>query len=236
MAKKKNTTKSTAKKTAAATAVTGSKPAIKTKTSSVTRDRNTKKSAGAVAKAGSVAPAPTPGRKKKKSASGAAARSAGNRKTTTSPPLAPVVKNEQSPEEHERAPLTVTQLRKVKTSLTRKGREHYRQLLLQKRTEILGDVQALETDARSDSGDHLSPEHMADIGSTNYEQEFALGLVETERKMVAEIDAALIRIRERTYGVCLERGVRISKARLDAKPWARYCIEVAREKESRGEI
>lgn len=133
-------------------------------------------------------------------------------------------------------PLTDTQLRKVKTGLTKKDLEHYRTLLLQKRAEIVGDVAALETDARTDSGDHLSPEHMADIGSNNYEQEFTLGLVATERRMLLEIDQALIRIRERTYGVCLERGIPIGRARLDAKPWAKYCIEVVREKESRGEL
>lgn len=133
-------------------------------------------------------------------------------------------------------PLSRTQLRKVKTDLSRKDLEEYRSLLVQKRAEILGDVEALQTDARSDSGDHLSPEHMADIGSINYEQEFTFGLVESERKIVIEIDEALVRIRERTYGVCLERGVPIGRLRLDAKPWAKYCIEVVREKESRGEL
>lgn len=133
-------------------------------------------------------------------------------------------------------PLSRTQLRKVKTDLSRKDIEQYRSLLVQKRAEILGDVEALQTDARSDSGDHLSPEHMADIGSINYEQEFTLGLVESERKLVIELDEALVRIREKTYGVCLERGVPIGRPRLDAKPWAKYCIEVVREKESRGEF
>ena len=236
MAKKKNTTTSAANKTAASTAATRSSPTKKKKTSSVTRVRNTKKSAAAVPVARTPSPA-TPGRKKKKSAPRGAGKSAGKRKKiATPPPPAPVVVDEQVPEAEEGAPLTVTQLRKVKTGLSRKDLEHYRQQLMQKRIQILGDVEALETDARSDSGDHLSPEHMADIGSTNYEQEFTLGLVESERRMVAEIDAALIRIRERTYGVCLERGVPIGRPRLDAKPWAKYCIEVVREKESRGEL
>lgn len=136
-------------------------------------------------------------------------------------------------------PPTEEQLRKVKTGLTKKDIDHFRQLLLQKRAEIVGDVTSMEVDARKQhSGGNLSnmPVHMADVGSDNYEQEFTLGLVESERKLIREIDAALLRIQNGTYGVCLERGVPIGKARLEAKPWAKYCIEVARERERRGEF
>lgn len=105
-----------------------------------------------------------------------------------------------------------------------------------KRVEILGDVAALESDVRTDSGDHFSPEHMADVGSINYEQEFTLGLMESEQRMLQEIDEAIMRIDARTYGVCIETGKPIGKPRLDAKPWAKYCIEVAREKERTGKL
>lgn len=135
-------------------------------------------------------------------------------------------------------PPTEEQLRKVKTGLTKKDIDYFRQLLLQKRAEIVGDVTSMEVDARKQhSGGNLSnmPVHMADVGSDNYEQEFTLGLVESERKLIREIDAALLRIQNGTYGVCVERGVPIGKARLEAKPWAKYCIEVARERERRGE-
>ena len=48
---------------------------------------------------------------------------------------------------------------------------------------------------------------------------------------VREIDDALARIEAKTYGVCLATRKRISKARLRAKPWAKYCIEHARKRE-----
>jgi len=134
-------------------------------------------------------------------------------------------------------PLTVGELRKVKIDLTRKDLTRFHRLLLEKRAIILGDVQTMETDARGkNDGGNLSnmPVHMADIGSDNYEQEFTLGLVESERRLLREIDEALERIRDGIYGVCLERGVPIRRARLEAKPWAKYCIEVARERERRG--
>jgi RNA polymerase-binding transcription factor DksA len=73
------------------------------------------------------------------------------------------------------------------------------------------------------------PIHMADIGTDTYDQDFMLGLAEAERRRLREIDAALGRIEDRTYGVCQMTGKPIPKARLNAKPWARYTIEAARE-------
>jgi len=131
-------------------------------------------------------------------------------------------------------PLSDAQLRRVKTGLTRADLNHYRELLLQKRAEILGDVQSLQIDAKNESGNGISYEHMADAGSDNFEQEFTLGLMESERKMLELINNALLRMKKGTYGVCVERGVPIGKTRLDAKPWARWSIEVAREKEKFG--
>ncbi|NIP22430.1 MAG: TraR/DksA family transcriptional regulator [Phycisphaerae bacterium] len=79
------------------------------------------------------------------------------------------------------------------------------------------------------SGDLSSmPIHMADIGTDNYEQEFALGLMDSERKLLRETDDALQRIEQGTYGICEGTGKQIPKARLEAQPWARYCIEYAR--------
>ena len=144
---------------------------------------------------------------------------------------------ETIPEENEE-PLSEAQLRKIKTGLTRKDLGDYNQLLLQKRDELHGDVASLETDVRGPSGGNLSnlPLHMTDVGSDNYEQEFTLGLVESERRLLREIEEALLRIQDGYYGVCLETGVPINRARLDAKPWAKYCIEVAREKERLGQV
>ncbi len=73
--------------------------------------------------------------------------------------------------------------------------------------------------------------HMADVGTDNWEQEFTFGLIENEQDRIREIDAALKRIQNKTYGVCQATHVPISLARLEAKPWAKYCIEYARARE-----
>jgi RNA polymerase-binding protein DksA len=120
------------------------------------------------------------------------------------------------------------------TQMTAAEIAHFRQLLLEKRAEIIGDVSSMENDAlkksRLDAAGDLSsmPIHMADIGTDNYEQEFALGLLDSERKLLHEINEALQRIEEGTYGICEGTGESIPKARLEASPWARYCVAYAR--------
>lgn len=112
--------------------------------------------------------------------------------------------------------------------------ERYRLLLLEKWTQLLGDVSQIEGEAlrksRLDAAGDLSsvPIHMADLGTDNFEQEFALGLMDGERKILSKIRAALQRIEQGTFGICEGTGVPIAKARLNARPWARYCIEYAR--------
>ena len=126
-------------------------------------------------------------------------------------------------------------MRKVKTGLTKKDLKHFRSLLLEKRAELVGDVAAMDMARSTAGGGELShmPLHMADVGSDNYEQEFTLGLVESERRLLREIDEALVRIANGTYGVCVVSGTPIGKPRLEVQPWAKYCIEVARERERR---
>ena len=75
------------------------------------------------------------------------------------------------------------------------------------------------------------PIHMADLGSDTWEQELTLGLIENERGLLREIDEALDRIEDKTYGICLATNRPISKSRLRAQPWAKYCIAYARKRE-----
>lgn len=139
------------------------------------------------------------------------------------PPLPPVASNEKP--------------RKNQAGFSPKELEHFRDLLLAKRREILGDMSAMEREAlRSSGGSNLStlPIHMADMGTDNYEQEFTLGLVETERRLLREINLALAKIQNGSFGICEGTGKPISKARLEVQPWARYSIEYAKQMEGRG--
>jgi RNA polymerase-binding protein DksA len=123
---------------------------------------------------------------------------------------------------------------KLKTPLSKSELAEFRALLLAKRRSIVGDMngiqaEAFRTNRQEGSGDLSNmPTHPADVGTDNFEQEFTLGLLESERQLLREINEALERIESGTYGVCLGTGKPIGDARLKARPWAKYCIEYAR--------
>jgi DnaK suppressor protein len=116
-----------------------------------------------------------------------------------------------------------------KNGLTAAEIEKFRQILVTKRNEILGNVTVMEDETLKKERSELSsmPFHMADAGSDNFEQEFALDLMDGEKKMLIEINDALRRIDEKMFGICEGNGESISKARLNAIPWARYCVACA---------
>jgi len=124
-----------------------------------------------------------------------------------------------------------------KTRLKPDELEEFRQMLVEKRAEVVGDVAHLHNEARhqGSSGEVNSessmPIHMADIGTDTWEQELTIGLIENEQTLIREIDEALARIENKTYGTCLATNKPISKSRLRAKPWAKFCIEYARQRE-----
>ena len=122
--------------------------------------------------------------------------------------------------------------RKNQAGLSPRELEHFRDLLLEKRRELVGDMYSMESEAlRTSGGTNLSslPLHMADMGTDNYEQEFTLGLVEKDRGLLREINSALAKIQNGTYGICEGTGKPINKVRLEAQPWARHSIEYARQ-------
>ncbi len=111
--------------------------------------------------------------------------------------------------------------------------EDLRRELLEKRRELLDDVGSLHNEARcvNSSGESTSsssmPIHMAELGSDTWEQEFTYRLLENKEALLREIDDALRRIQNNTYGICQASKRPITKSRLRFIPWARYCIEYA---------
>lgn len=126
--------------------------------------------------------------------------------------------------------------KKVKSPFTKRQLEKYAEVLHRKRRELLGDIDSMENEAlKSDGGASSSlPQHMADQGSDSYDQTLSLDLAAADRTLLKEIDAALDRIADKTYGICAQTGKPISKERLDELPWARFSIEAARAMERHG--
>ena len=116
---------------------------------------------------------------------------------------------------------------KTKSPLTKAQIKALREKLLEKRRALLGDMAGIENEALGDSRQNV-PADPTDLGSDSYEQEFSLGLLESERQLLREINEALDRINRGVYGICLGTGKPIGLPRLQARPWAKYCIEYAR--------
>lgn len=127
--------------------------------------------------------------------------------------------------------------RLTKSPLRKRELDKFRDILLQKRRDVAGDVTDMESEALGADKNELSslPQHMADHGSDEYEQSLSLNLAHSQRELLKEIDAAIERIDDRTFGVCEAIGAPISMERLNATPWARYSLDGARMMD-RGEV
>jgi RNA polymerase-binding transcription factor DksA len=123
-----------------------------------------------------------------------------------------------------------------KSPLSREQLDRFREILVQKRIELVGDVSNMEEEAlRGGGSGSLShvPQHMAEQGSEAYDQSLSLDLAAADRRLIKEIDDAIIRIDTGTFGICEYTGKPIRLERLNELPWARYSIEAARELERR---
>ena len=116
-----------------------------------------------------------------------------------------------------------------KNRLTPAEIKKFKATLVKKLNEILGNVTSMESEALYRDRSDLSnmPIHMADLGTDSYEIDNIIGLVDSERKILVEVNDALSRIEDGTYGICEGRGEPIPKQRLKAIPWARYCVACA---------
>lgn len=99
----------------------------------------------------------------------------------------------------------------------------YKEILLELRRVLTGDVQGLENGARGAEGSADLSENPADQATDYSEREISFGRMESQTREIREIDEALERVRDGTFGVCEECGQAVPEARLEAIPYARLC-------------
>lgn len=107
--------------------------------------------------------------------------------------------------------------------------EKFRQRLLAKRRELLSGVQGSAVKSLESTSEEI--QDIADQASSAYTKEFLLSIGDTERRMLKQVDEALHKIRQETYGLCESCGEMISERRLEALPFARLCIACQEEEE-----
>ncbi|HLN27913.1 MAG TPA: TraR/DksA family transcriptional regulator [Gemmataceae bacterium] len=118
---------------------------------------------------------------------------------------------------------------------TKAEKSVYRQSLLDLTTRLEGERSQLKGEALQPTGGEASgglsdfPVHPADLSSRGVEEEVTLGLLENEEQLIEELNAALARLDEGGYGRCERCRQEITRARLQAVPYARCCMSCARQ-------
>jgi RNA polymerase-binding transcription factor DksA len=115
--------------------------------------------------------------------------------------------------------------------------EYYRDKLNELAARLRGHLAGLREEALRGTGDDVrgnlsrAPMHPADLGTDSFEQETSMGLLEMQGQTLIEIDNALERIRNGTFGRCLECRKEISRGRLNALPYTAHCIGCAQRQQ-----
>jgi RNA polymerase-binding transcription factor DksA len=115
--------------------------------------------------------------------------------------------------------------------------KRYYRLLINLRTHLTEGIErhseeTLKRSAKDDAGDLSSyGQHMADAGTDTFDRDFALSMVANEQEALSEIDAAIKRVHDGSYGVCEVTQKPIAKDRLLAVPFTRYSAEAQKNLE-----
>lgn len=123
---------------------------------------------------------------------------------------------------------------KIESPLSKAELKQFKVLLQLRKRQLVGDVNKLESEAlkKVDAGDLSSlPLHMADQGTDNFEQDITLGLMESEGEELQQIQEALDRIADNSFGVCENCKKPIPKPRLKAIPYTRLCLGCKKKEE-----
>ncbi len=120
-------------------------------------------------------------------------------------------------------------LRKVKSEW-----QTFYDRLLELRDQLLRQMAGLAKESAQELPSYSL--HMADSGTDNFDRDFALSLLSSDKDAVYEIEEALKRIERGTYGVCELTTKTIPKARLEAIPWTRFTVEAQAQLERDGAL
>ena len=118
--------------------------------------------------------------------------------------------------------------------MRKRDMERFRKVLLEMRARVGGDLGDLKEEARRETEQDAGDDDYADAGSDAFEREVSLNLLQHEQMELRDIDKALKRIEDGSYGSCAECQQAISLPRLKAKPFARLCIDCKRKEEAGG--
>jgi len=123
-------------------------------------------------------------------------------------------------------------------TLSKEQVKQLRQLLITERAKLAGEIKAIAQETakspRDASGDLSAyTVHMADMAADTYERELSMNIVSSEQELLYQIDDALKRLDDGSFGVCQQCNQPVSMSRLKAVPYASMCISCQRAKEQK---
>jgi DnaK suppressor protein len=113
--------------------------------------------------------------------------------------------------------------------MDKKRLEYFKKKLMTKREELLRAISRSEQEGRQ--ADEETTVDLADKAANSYTKEFLFGQTDTDRATLLLVDDALGRIKDGTFGECMQCQEELQQKRLDAVPWTRYCISCQEKKE-----
>ena len=121
-------------------------------------------------------------------------------------------------------------------SFTKEQVKQFRQLLITERAKLAEEIKTIAREAstspRDASGDLSAyTVHMADMAADTYDRELSMNLVSSEQELLYQIDDALKRLDDGSFGICQQCSQPIAMSRLKAVPYASLCIACQRAKE-----
>ncbi len=106
--------------------------------------------------------------------------------------------------------------------MDKKRLEQFKKQLEIRQQELRRTVSRTEEDGRI--ADAEAAQDIADRAANSYTKEFLFSQSNNDRQLLAMVTGALDRIRQGNFGECISCGEEINPKRLEAVPWARYCI------------
>lgn len=120
--------------------------------------------------------------------------------------------------------------------MDKKEKEKYLKILFKEKEVIFKNLGHFHTvqkegDKTLSSRPANVPTHLAELGTDIFEKELELDLVSLESERLREINEAIAKLEKGNYGICEKCGQKISRSRLVALPYAKYCIVCQKEEE-----
>ena len=111
---------------------------------------------------------------------------------------------------------------RLPVTMDKKKLEAFKKKLEERQQTLRWTVSRTEEDGRV--ADQDTAQDIADRAASSYTKEFLFSQSNNERQLLQMVETALQRIREGSFGECVNCGSEINAKRLEAVPWTRYCI------------